>query len=222
MNSFGKSLVGAAMALCALGAASGAAASQVLVSDVSVYNWNTANIAGHGNEVSTGIVFNNAFLVFCVDIQHNINVTHYDPSLVFEEGYLEYDGAGNAISEATPNRIGQLADLGAYYRATNIADLGNKLSAIQAAIWSIEYNTPVTFAGVSPSLGYLDAQVAQLLTVTDNGRGRARALIAHGPGLAGVQNMTTGGVPEPATWTMMIFGFGLAGAMLRRRQTVFG
>jgi hypothetical protein len=28
-----------------------------------------------------------------------------------------------------------------------------------------------------------------------------------------------GGVPEPATWTMMIAGFGLAGAALRRRQS---
>ena len=29
-----------------------------------------------------------------------------------------------------------------------------------------------------------------------------------------------GGVPEPATWTMLISGFGLAGAMLRRRRAV--
>ncbi|HEX7946054.1 MAG TPA: PEPxxWA-CTERM sorting domain-containing protein, partial [Phenylobacterium sp.] len=29
----------------------------------------------------------------------------------------------------------------------------------------------------------------------------------------------TGGVPEPATWAMMIAGFGLAGATLRRRRT---
>jgi hypothetical protein len=28
------------------------------------------------------------------------------------------------------------------------------------------------------------------------------------------------GVPEPATWAMMIGGFGLAGAMLRRRRTL--
>lgn len=29
-------------------------------------------------------------------------------------------------------------------------------------------------------------------------------------------------VPEPAAWAMMITGFGLAGAMMRRRRTVFG
>lgn len=31
----------------------------------------------------------------------------------------------------------------------------------------------------------------------------------------------TGGVPEPATWALMILGFGSAGAMLRRRRTIF-
>lgn len=29
-----------------------------------------------------------------------------------------------------------------------------------------------------------------------------------------------GGIPEPATWAMMIIGFGAAGSMLRRRRTV--
>jgi hypothetical protein len=29
-------------------------------------------------------------------------------------------------------------------------------------------------------------------------------------------------VPEPATWAMMILGFGGVGAVMRRRRTVFG
>ena len=33
-------------------------------------------------------------------------------------------------------------------------------------------------------------------------------------------NLTTGSVPEPATWAMMIAGFGLAGAALRRRRAL--
>ncbi|PZU49427.1 MAG: hypothetical protein DI568_05435 [Sphingomonas sp.] len=33
-------------------------------------------------------------------------------------------------------------------------------------------------------------------------------------------NPSTGGVPEPAIWAMMIAGFGLTGAALRRRQRV--
>ena len=35
----------------------------------------------------------------------------------------------------------------------------------------------------------------------------------------GAEGVSTGAVPEPATWAMMILGFGAAGAMLRRRRT---
>jgi hypothetical protein len=34
----------------------------------------------------------------------------------------------------------------------------------------------------------------------------------------GSNPLTGGAVPEPATWAMMIFGFGMTGAMLRQRQ----
>ncbi len=33
-------------------------------------------------------------------------------------------------------------------------------------------------------------------------------------------NAPTGGVPEPATWALMICGFGMAGAVLRRRRSI--
>lgn len=36
-----------------------------------------------------------------------------------------------------------------------------------------------------------------------------------------VTSPTTGAVPEPATWAMMIIGFGAAGAMMRRRRAAF-
>ncbi len=48
-------------------------------------------------------------------------------------------------------------------------------------------------------------------------------LAATVPGNGGVffDNLSvSGGVPEPATWALMIGGFGMAGAMLRRRQLV--
>lgn len=203
----------AAMAVLSAGAA---AQASVLVSDVSIYNWNTVGVTDLGNFVSTGITFNNDFLVFCVDLQHHIGVGHHDPALVYEKGELVYDGLGNLISEANSNRIGQLANRGRYLVSINAPDLGNQLSAIQAAIWSIEYNKSVAFGG---GLAYLNDDVTQYLSVADNGRGRARALIAHGPGQDGTQNMV-GGVPEPATWALMLAGFGLAGAGLRARRRI--
>jgi hypothetical protein len=35
----------------------------------------------------------------------------------------------------------------------------------------------------------------------------------------GTRNVTQGPVPEPASWLMMLAGFGLVGAGMRRRQT---
>ncbi len=39
-------------------------------------------------------------------------------------------------------------------------------------------------------------------------------------GFTDIQLGTSGGVPEPATWAMLITGFGLVGAAMRRRKTV--
>lgn len=43
---------------------------------------------------------------------------------------------------------------------------------------------------------------------------------AQATGVTDVQLGAAAGVPEPATWALMISGFGLAGASLRRRRTV--
>lgn len=40
------------------------------------------------------------------------------------------------------------------------------------------------------------------------------------PGTLVVERQATGAVPEPATWALMISGFGLAGATLRRRRAL--
>jgi hypothetical protein len=34
-----------------------------------------------------------------------------------------------------------------------------------------------------------------------------------------ISRIPTGGVPEPASWALVILGFGLAGATMRRRRT---
>jgi hypothetical protein len=209
-----RNILAGVAAAAALSGAGAAGAATLLVSDVGVYNWNTVS-TGLGSFVSTGIVFNNDLLVFCVDLQHEIGVTHYDPPLVYTQSLLTVDGAGNAITETDSNRIGQLADLGRFILGSGDPDFANDLSAIQAAIWSIEYHTTATSSDPE-----INSEIAAFLNVQDNGRGWAHALIAHDPGAGGVQNMVTGGVPEPGVWTLLIAGFGLAGAALRRRRRV--
>lgn len=53
-------------------------------------------------------------------------------------------------------------------------------------------------------------------TAFDNGDGGAFTLTANGPGTLSVG---VAAVPEPATWAMMLLGFGAIGASLRRRRT---
>jgi hypothetical protein len=49
-----------------------------------------------------------------------------------------------------------------------------------------------------------------------NGDAGAYTLTIDGPGSA---LLGAGGVPEPATWAMMILGFGVVGGAMRRRRT---
>lgn len=193
-----------------------ASATTELVSDVGVFDWDTVYVPyNNKNEVATGIIFNNGQVVFCVDLEHVINVGHYDQPLVFTQGILTDDGAGNPISEADSNRIGQIAAIGQIFAKSGDADFIQDLEAVQAAIWSIEYHT-LAVSG-DPEI---NSEIAKLLNVVDNGHGYARALIAHGPHIDGTQNMVTGGVPEPTTWALMIAGFGMVGGALRRRRPV--
>jgi hypothetical protein len=65
----------------------------------------------------------------------------------------------------------------------------------------------VNFAGVGKSISF--AGVANQIVFDD---------ITFGSSVPGPD--TGGGVPEPATWAMMIAGFGMAGVALRRRRAL--
>jgi hypothetical protein len=210
-------LVAATIALGGLGAASTASAANLLVTDVKVDSWNQVNFApNYGNLTSTAILFNDAFVVFCVDLQASVNVGG-SQSLNYEYRVLDKDGLGNTITQVNSNRIGQLATLGrAIFNAADDGHRSQNLTAIQAAIWTIEYGAPrATSTDV-----YTDGKIAQYAGIaysnTFNGGGYARGLYSLDDPRR--QNMVIGEVPEPATWALMISGFGMAGVMLRRRQ----
>ena len=57
-----------------------------------------------------------------------------------------------------------------------------------------------------------------LTGVSFSGVGRS-VVVTGGSGLIGWDDVTLNGVPEPAAWAMMIAGFGLVGAAMRRRAT---
>jgi hypothetical protein len=235
---FRKFLLSAAATVTLLAVANSAAAKTIEVINVGVTSNDSAfdhlNLTALGNgghfgtsEWAPGILFtektavpgvNTTELVFCIDLEHVIYVTSYNPALDFTTGLVEFTGAGVAISAPISNEIGQLADFGRSLYATQATDYAQQLVAVQGAIWSLEYG--VGGARATSTNATIDDQIVQLLKVQDNGRGLANALISHAPGATlGAQNMTTGSVPEPASWALMIGGFGMAGAALRRKRS---
>ena len=54
----------------------------------------------------------------------------------------------------------------------------------------------------------------------ENGGGTGLTAYLDGNALSGGFLSTTGGVPEPASWAMLIAGFGLTGAAMRRRRAL--
>ncbi len=223
-------LLATTVSLAGVAAASAASATTLLVNDVGVASWDyKAN--GH---TSTAILFNDTLttdplVVFCVDLYNGIGVTHYDPALVYEVRDLTVNGEGlafraNAFENLkVSNKIGRLARLGRsiYFGGGDLTIRNQNLAAIQGAIWQLEYNTPFSSTDAPPNT-YVNEQIAKYANIGYYNGGYAKAYYSVGrvgqPG-ARFQNQV-GVVPEPASWALMIGGFGMAGAMLRRRRAI--
>lgn len=148
-----------------------------------------------------------------------------------QAGTAQFNQAKSAYNTAKSAYNQQVAAYNAAKTARN-----TNLSAVQAAIWQVTSNRNVTSSdGAFDMLvdnltsnptgnfvsGYTDRFAGiQLITPVQQYGGRNGTTP-----LALTQSFVfaTGAVPEPGTWALMIGGFGLAGAALRRRraQTTF-
>lgn len=154
---------------------------------------------------------NQDLLAFCVDIFHMFDSS--TPPVTYQTGLLTGDsfgvsGGGVPLSNLVSGQIGYLASLG------QSAATAEDLAGIQGAIWLTEYSG-LTLSGGSTLVGHYQDLA--------NSWGAANAgFSGFTPAIYSVtgdtQGFVTGGVPEPAAWTLMIGGFGMAGAMLRRRR----
>jgi hypothetical protein len=228
-----KGLLAAAVAVGAL--AISAPASAITLVSASMDQSNTAYISGPGyttvNAYIGPVTFHAKdgateydFTAYCVDIYHDMFLGplnapngyeyHAEDLLTDSKDNTAFQQLGNSLTNLQLQEIASLLNLSALITRWNVADLGHKRAGIQGAIWEIE-NPTITVNGsdlVNEYITHYKNHAAgdplsadQIHSVFANDFGHQAFAYA-------------GGIPEPATWTMMIMGFGGIGAVLRRRR----
>jgi hypothetical protein len=105
--------------------------------------------------------------------------------------------------------IQTLVDIGYGDYVHNAPNLGDSLTALQGAIWDIEYGATVVSTS-NPNNGDINNLIGQYLTYGwDHPAAFSYGLYPVGPngqGFGTSQGFVVG-VPEPSTWAMMLLGF---------------
>jgi len=160
---------------------------------------------------------------FCFDLYHDMNLGNLGWTYTTNQP----DGGGLApntpqtLSDDQKQTITNLVDTGWIMEMQGTApNLAAQEAAIQAAIWNVE--VPGSVSNFNSSLvadyyaDYSTGNYTNLATPQDRvftiSNGANQSFVIGWP--------IEGGVPEPATWALMIGGFGLAGVALRRQRKV--
>lgn len=186
-------------------------------------------------------------VAFCVDVYHSISQNDYNPDLTYtDEIELEHNSHWDPnkrdyLSESEIVHIGKLVNYGTevwYNNTMSLTARVNELAGVQGAIWKVVSGLTVTAVNNGTSTNNL---VQSRINALSNANTYTNAFTyAEGPVYADIKLLTpfkngkypkqyphkdltqsfaiADAVPEPGTWVMMIGGFGLAGAMLRRRR----
>jgi hypothetical protein len=151
-------------------------------------------------------------------------VVGFGVTLISPYGFDTVDGGfGNDPVPFSPN--GASAALTGYTGPSSFADGASSLMFTftdfqvgESFVWDIDVDHPdfLTVIGnqLIGSTGYADFSNGL------RGLGTFQALGTNGSQFVITTFTPTPGVPEPATWAMMIGGVGMAGGALRRRRTV--
>ena len=210
-------LCAAAFALSATAASHASAATEVYVQSVSEFTFTKGVVQGPGiykepDMTARNIAYNfgvgpgdPTFTAwgFCIDLFTGVSApTQYH---IAEAGELS-----TIFTPAQQSQVFGLAAFGANLIKIGAPDLANKLAAVQGAIWTIEYGPTLTVTANAAIQPYLTAYVASAPSLTGN----AYVLLSDD----GKSQGFVIGVPEPATWAMMIMGFGAVGMVMRSRR----
>ena len=217
-----KCLLGASMLTAAAFAATQASATDFDVSKVSmntsyIVNMNMPGVYSGGVYASpvtltgkidgTGPVLN--LLGFCVDIFQESTTGNKSPAIDYTSQVITDDSGGHSLSAYDQSRLNWLINYG-YDQTDPVV-----LAEVQVGIWwMLDQSHGLTLSATS-SFNSTMLTAAKALGDTTNTLGGAPLKWHNGT----VQDFTQqGSVPEPATWGLMVFGFGALGFTLRRRR----
>lgn len=192
---------------------------------------------GTGATLQTGAT-SSAFdmVAFCVDIFHSISLGNVN--LKYDDNYdlttnskyqtnTPFTGA-TTLTGVQKLQVGRLVNYGTlvFNEAPNSTDKTNKLAGLQGAIWQVinpGYSVVSSTAGVNSYTSAFSG-ANYMAGLTGHGQINSGITFITETGKYGTnrarQSFAVAAVPEPATWAVMIVGFGMAGAMLRRRRLV--
>ena len=241
---FATVAVAATIISAGFGPATAANATIYNVDSAGLYNFSTVRMTGSitGSGAYDRTLFAGAFVVngttdggapfslttFCFDLLHPISVglgsqaavAYTYSSQAVTNDLTGNGGTGNALTSLQVERISGLANLGAYLFNSGASDLTARMTAVQSAIWSIEYGLTASEFGVPNAAAYYATYLARGFAGAST-----RVLVAsnaQGQLIGDVQGLGIGTVPEPESWALMIVGFGLVGVSARRGRRNFG
>lgn len=185
----------------------------------------------------------NNLIAFCVDVYHDITFGPYSPPLQYQSNTFSTDsnptpGASDVLKGGQIHQIDQLVNYGTDVQndgSLSALTKSTTIAAVQGAIWQVVSGEDVTLASGWSQNNGVDAASFNLLVDNLSGSNYANYMTGYGaigdavsfitptnyPNASGTQSfLFTGGVPEPASWAMMIAGIGLIGGVLRRRHQV--
>jgi len=175
-----------------------------------------------------------SFVIYawCIDLVHNIGPTGNldelgkgDSTAVYTLGTLTDDHSGNNTATSTPisafvaQEILGLANYGDQQMA--IDPTATMSAAVQAAIWSLEYNLHIDYSGftgtIDPDLLPLfNDLLAMAPTLPAGHQTEADSFLSDGVTYNLQSLIMSVSVPEPPAFA--VFGIGLAGLFLARRR----
>lgn len=245
LRSVAKGFLKAAIPALALSfvAHSGALATTYVIDRGDMPSKRTLNIQGIGNVYAGPFLFDGTYgvggeaftdiLAFCVDIYHHISTGNYAPDLVYTDtvpltfdsntgGQANHWSGPTGLNATSLTRIGQLVNYGtlSFEDATLTGVARDKrLAAVQGAIWQVASGRNVTGDGLDATIDNLSA--GQFGSAYGTIGANYTFITPQGlyPTSRGTQSFAFAApAPEPGTWALLILGFGLTGAALRRSR----